>query len=164
MAAITTVIAGIGLAVAVGGAVTTFQAQQKQKKAQKKSADAQAKAAKSQKNSADLSRARSRRATAKQAQRALAESKVAGVNTGAGGGSSSIVGAQQGIQNIGTANALFQGQQQTLADNFGIFTEQANAFQSEANKQASNAQTGQAITGFGQQIVGGREDISTLFS
>ena len=164
-----TTIAIIGLGLSAAGTIAGHIQSKKQAKAANaasaRAADEQRKANEVAKRGQDLARAKEKRVSAKAAQRAIAEAQVGGAATGSNIRTSSpVVGAQAGIANTGAANTLFQGQQQQIADNYGIFSANAAAFTTQANSINNRSNPWGAIAGIGGQIFNSREDISTVLS
>lgn len=147
MAAISTIIAGVGLAVGAAGTAMGIKAQKDQFKAQNKAESARQKAA-------DLDALRRKRAAVRemQMQRSVALSNATAQGAEAGSG---LQGAMAGITGQGNTNIVGINQQQQLGNQ--VFS---------ANRQASSAAsfgaTGEGLTSLGGALVRNAGTIASI--
>lgn len=163
MAVVSTIIAGIGLAVSAAGTATSYMGAQKQAKGQKRAQMGQALAEQARKKQMDLDSARKRRETIRQANiqrsQALATAAAQGA-TGEGG--SALAGIEGTISGEMGRNILAINQNQEIGQE--VFD--ANAItaqgQSQAAKGATMANTGSGITSLGGAITNNAGTIAKI--
>lgn len=135
MAALSTIIAGIGVAASVAGTVGGFYASQQQASAQKKALAAQAEAERQRQIAMNLDAQRKKREIARQAQAARAQALAVTNAQGASQGSG-LEGAYGAISGQTGVNALGVSQNQEIGNN--IFA--ANRAVGAAQMDAADAQ------------------------
>jgi hypothetical protein len=149
MAAVTTVIAAIGVAASIAGTVVGFQAANQQAAAQKRAAQAQAKAEEERKKAMNLDAFRKQKAMIREAQLAQATALSTAGAQGAESGSG-LQGAYGGIW--GQTQSNMQGVEQNREIGNRMFDYNIQAYQ--ANAQAAAA-GGRAALGAGITTLGG---------
>ncbi len=147
MAAVSTTIAAIGLAIGAAGTAMSVKSQMDQAKAQNKAEAARKKAA-------DLDALRRKRAAIRdmQQQRAVALSNATAQGASEGSG---LQGAMAGVTGQGVTNIVGIEQQQQLGSQ--IFS--ANR---QATKAASFGATGEGLQSLGGQLIGNAGTISSI--
>lgn len=138
MAAISTILAGAGLALGAAGAYANAKAGQQQ-------AAEMRKASAFQQKQANLQNARQKRDAVREARIAYGTAQNTAANQGVSGSSGSAGGlssiAAQASDNI------------SFLDQYGFFSDQASKAIGRANEAQANAATGAAISGLGFSIV-----------
>jgi len=147
MAAVTSIIAGIGLAASTAGTIMGVKAQKDQAKAQEKAESARQKAA-------ELDALRRRRAAVRemQMQRSVALSNATAQGAAEGSG---LAGAQAGISAQGNTNIVGIDQQQQLGNQ--VFS--ANR---QAQRAATFGATAEGLTSLGGALVKNAGTISSI--
>lgn len=148
MAAVSTIIAGIGLGIAAVGAAQQYSAGQDAAKASEKAEDLRRK-------QMNLDAARRRRQVIRDMVVARATSRASAASQGVQGGDSAVIGGQQQAVSTAAMNTLAINQSQSIGT--GIFS--ANA--EYANAQGREA-LGQSISGFGMNVAKNSATISRV--
>lgn len=146
MAALSTLIAGAGLAVAGASAVSSYKNQKKGLKEQEAANEAQRK-------QADLSRARQNRDAIRQARMAYGAAQASAETQGVGDSSAS----QGGLGSIQTqlgSELSFLDQFTGLSDQASISLGRAAKFQSKANTAKDVGRLGMTVFNYSDQIAG----------
>lgn len=133
------IIAGIGLAVAAGGAVMSYKAQQKQVKMQKRAQAAQ----RSQDN---MKAARERREAIRNARIAAGQVAQGAANQGVSGSSAAL----GGLGSIGSQ----LNQNLSFLDNYNRLSDQASVALGKANEYGTKAQTWNSVSSIGMRVFG----------
>ena len=147
MAAVSTIIAGVGLGLSAAGSIVSYNAQKKRDAAEQK-------AERSRQKAMNLDAQRKKRAIIRDMQVARATA-LANATAQGGAESSSLQGGFAQISGQGNTNLVGVEQQQAIGNT--IFA---------ANRQASKASSqygiGQAITSIGGQLIENRQEISRI--
>ena len=133
------IIAGIGLAVAAGGAVMSYKAQQKQVKMQKRAQAAQ----RAQDN---MKAARERREAIRNARIAAGSISQDAANQGVSGSSAAL----GGLGSIGSQ----LNQNLSFLDQYNRLSDQASIALGKANQYGVNAQTWGSVSSIGMRVFG----------
>jgi len=149
MAAVSTIIAAIGIAASVAGTAVAYKGQQQQAKAQKQLIAAQQVAEDSRKQQMNLDATRKKREIVRQAQLARAAA-VATANAQGAGDSSALGGAIGGIEGQTGVNLAGVNQNQQLGNQ--IFDANAMAGRARASEADGG---GMVATGSGISSLGG---------
>jgi len=148
MPALSTIIAGAGLALAAKGTMDANKAASQSAKAQRESAAFQQK-------QADLQNARQKRDAVREARMAYGTAQ----NTAANQGVSSSSGSQGGLSSIAAQAA----DNISFLDQYGFFSDQASKAIGRANQASAAAETSQSLAGLGMQVTNNAQKIATTF-
>lgn len=152
MAAISTILAGIGVAAAVAGTGMQFMAQQRQAQANKQMIAAQRDAERQRQLAMNLDAQRRRREVIRQAQVAQSNAQAVATNQGAGQ-STGLPGALGAISGQTGVNALGISQNQEIGNNIFAANARQSLAQEDSNSAASFGALGGGISSLGGAMV-----------
>ena len=152
MAAISTIIAGIGVAAAVAGTGMQFMAQQRQAQANKQMIAAQREAERQRQIAMNLDANRKRREVIRQAQVAQANATATATNQGAGQ-STGLPGALGAISGQTGTNYLGVSQNQEIGNNIFAANARASIAQEDSTSAGAFGALGAGISSLGGAMV-----------